>query len=250
MRYDEAETYVARVAELMQERSRLVLCIDDLSHQKGVTNKKQALKQRLKTVERRLERTTDLSGFTWPDLFRLWSETFGWVWTPEQVELNEQNTEAYEGKGEKALRHRLGLPMVATLGSCDLPTGEIKYVGQSPETFRVGKMGKRMYVRTLRELSDDAVTDSMLDGEVSAGKLYNTLPENVRTKLQTNLSPVTVLSEYPAMYLTTDHGYGFVPREHYAHAFSLSAVTQMSPKFRLKREYVEMRLRQTIDVSR
>lgn len=253
MRYDETRTYNLHVNALNDEKKKLELELVGLNVHKrgtqGIADARARVKQRLKTIERSLLKSKDLSDFTWSELFTLWSDACGWMWTKEELKLLQHETESYEGLGEKPLRHRLGLPLDATMESCDLPTGEVKYVGDKVEPIRVGKIGKRMYVRSLREISDELVTDEMLDGEVSAGKLYNELDATIQEKLLTNLAPENVLSCYPAMYLTTDTGYGFVPQEHYKQAFSLACITQMSPKFRLKRSYVEDRIRRTLVVN-
>ncbi len=253
MRYDETRTYTFHVNALANEKKDVERRIIDLECFKrgtpGVADSRAKLKQRLKTIDRSLLKSKDLSDFAWPELFMLWSDACGWVWSKEEIELLQQEIESYEGRGEKPLRHRLGFPLDATLDSCDLPTGEVKYVGDKVEPIRVGKSGRRSYVRSLRELVDDLVTDEMLDGEVSAGKLYNELNPVVQSKLLENLSPATILKCYPAMYLTTNFGYGFIPREHYSQAFSLACVTQMSPKFRLKRSYVEEQIKRTLIVN-
>jgi hypothetical protein len=150
------------------------------------------------------------------------------------------------------------LPLEATQGSCDFPDeGEGKYVGDKVEDFRVGKTGKRAYGRLFRELArtfkEDSMTpeqwDMLSDGEVSAGKVYHALPLLVRKAMQQALAPEIVLSCYQTMFLVSDKGFVRVPRSDFSTAFSLVAVTQMSPKYRLKREYVEMRLRRLEVVS-
>ncbi len=253
MRYDETSTYVLHIDALTKEKETIELELIALDVHKrgtpGIADTKSKIRQRLKTIDRSIVKCKDLSGFTWPELFALWSESCGWAWTADELLLLQQETESYEGRGERPLRHRFGLPLEATLDSCDLPDGEVKYIGAKMETLRVGKSGKRMYVRSLRELPDEFVTDEMLDGEVSAGKLYHDLNNIVQDKFLRNLSPENVLKCYPAMYLTTDVGYGKVPQEHYSQAFSLACITQYSPKFRLKRSYVEEQLKKTLIVN-
>lgn len=253
MRYDETPTFTFHIDVLRGERAELERKIDAMAQLKrgipGAANKRAKLRARLKTVNRCLENAIDLSDFTWPDLFRMWSEACGWKWTDEELVLFDQEIETYEGRGERPLRHRLGLRLNATLDSCDLPTGEVKYIGPNMEPIRVGKVGKRLFVRVLRDLPDELLTDEMLDGEVSAGKLYHKLPEQVRQTLVSSLSTTNVLAQYPALYLTTPEGYCFIPREHYDKALNLACITQMSPKYRLKREYVEEQVKRTLTVN-
>jgi hypothetical protein len=251
--YNKTERYVQYVSRLDAERISLLQEIDQLAGTKrgtpGVAKKRAQFKNRLKTITANLTKVAtpgDLSAFTWPELFDLWSACWGWRWTHEELWFFKQETEYYEGRGEKSLRHRLGLPLVVSLDSCDLPNGEVKYLGANVESFRAGKVGRRMYVRGLRELPDELLTDEMLDGEVSAGKLYHSMPEAVRLKLQRDLAPEKALAHYPAMFLTTENGYGYVPRDDYSKAFSLTCITQMSPKYRLRREYVEQQLLESL----
>jgi hypothetical protein len=117
----------------------------------------------------------------------------------------------------------------------------------------VGKVGKRAYGRLARELArsfkEDAMQpeqwDMVSDGEVSAGKVYYGLPAPVREVLQQALAPEKVLSCYQTLYLLSDRGFVRVGRLDFANAFTLAGVTQMSPKYRLRRDYVESRLRRS-----
>lgn len=258
MRYTKTPTYVGHVSCLREESNALRVELARLSSgPRGSRTQEQTrrvgrIRARLKTIDKNLDGLLDFSTFTWSALFNMLAEADECVWNDEQLRLLRAETESYEGKGEKSLRHRFGLPLEATQGSCDFPDeGEGKYVGDKVEDFRVGKVGKRAYGRLFRELARSFKEDSMSpeqwdmlsDGEVSAGKVYHALPAPVREAVQQALAPETVLACYQTLYLVSDRGFVRVPRVDFSTAFSLAAVTQMSPKYRLKREYVETRLR-------
>jgi len=203
---------------------------------------------RLKRLQWRRDNATDPSQYTWSDLLALWEAAYGGSWTQEEKRLLEVELVAFEGRGEKPLRLRLGLPLAVSRDSCDLPGDEeVKYVGAMMNVLiRVGGIGRRAYIRALRKVSEELITDEMWDGEVSQSKVYGSLPEQVRKDLQSSLAPDKVLTCYAAIYLTTETGFSRIPREEFGNAFSLSCVTQYSPKYRLKREYVESKLRKSL----
>lgn len=249
MRFHDSQVYTKIAQRLNAETAALEAELSGLvgvaPRERSATQRAQITKARakLKTRASQLAKARWMSNLSWPDVVQLLMEVDGGLWTSDELSLLQLDVASFEGRGEKPIRHRLGYPLVATMGACDLPNDEeIKYVGNNIELIRVGKVGKRTYVRVLRELPDELITDEMLDGEVSAGKLFHTLPEPVRSKLQAELSPDRVLTSYSAIYVTTDEGFIRVPREDFASAWSLACVTQMSPKFKLKRGYVEDRL--------
>jgi len=204
-------------------------------------------RSRLKTLLHRRDNAADLGQHAWPELLELWEAAYGGSWTTEERRLLEGELEAFEGRGEKPLRLRLGLPPAVSRDSCDLPGDEeVKYVGPSAGLIRVSGIGRRAYIRALRAVSEELITDEMWDGEVSQSKVYHSLPEQVRRDLQASLAPDRVLACYAAIYLTTETGFSRIPREDFGSAFNLSCVTQYSPKYRLKREYVEGRLRKSL----
>lgn len=239
----------------MNEKETLLAeqaCLADVKRgTPGVADRRAKIKQRLKTIDMRLAR--GLEDLTWPEVFNVWIETRsgkeGGLWTPDQLALISNDTLYYEGMTEKALKHRLGLSLEPTQGDLDIKDGvhdgDDKYLGDLVGPFRTGKLGKRLYIRCLRTLSDDVVTDEMLDGEVSPDKLFNSLPADVRTKLQHDLRPEVGLACYPSLYLTNARGFVRVLAADYAQAFSLSMITQYSPKYKLRREYVEAQLLMT-----
>jgi hypothetical protein len=258
MRYTETRTYVSHMAALRTERATLKKELADLGElARGTRTPEQqrrtnAAKNRLKTVEKNLTGLHDMSTFTWKDLFQLLVEADECEWNAAQLALMQGDMATYEGRGEKSLRHRFGLPLEVSQDVCDFPDdGEGKYLGDKLETFRLGKVGKQAYGRVyrtiVRQFKDECLTpdlwDTLTDGEVSTGKVYHELPLLLRTLLQEALAPAVVLSSYQTMFLMSDFGFIRVPRCDFAAAFQLSAVTQMSPKYRLRRDYVERRLR-------
>ncbi len=189
--------------------------------------------------------------FNTGDIFNMLIDVEKNAWSEEERRLGETGLESYEGPYEKSLRLRKGWPIAATQESADFPDdGEGKYLASPLETFRSGKFGKRAWGRVYRSIVREHTEEMLLpeqwedlmDGEVSAGKIYNTMPANIQNKIQTSLAPEVVLSPYRTMYMLMDYGYIEVPRKDYDKAFSLSSVTQMSPKYRLKRNYLEERL--------
>lgn len=224
---------------------------------KGDENKLERLQKQLNAlVERRLQLHTELprSFYGWLDLINMLVEVSGNVWTARQQELGAKELEAYEGRYEDSYRDARGWPLGASLDCTDFPgNGEGKYLREDT-TFRISKIGTTAFGKLLRTVSrefpDETMTaeqwETLFGGEVSQSKVYNTLPEPVRTRIQTVLEPTKVLN-YEYMVFLVDHGYIEVPKADYAKAISLVAITQMSPRYRLKREYVEERLLATLN---
>lgn len=206
----------------------------------------------IEALRKRMLTDVSRSVYTWPTLVRMLIEADGCVWSRLELALGEKELESYEGKYEDSLRHRKGWPLGSTLGTFDFPDeGEGKYLGSSVDPiFRIGVVGKRAVGRMrgdlYRKFEQAALTqeqwDALNDGEVSADKLYHTFPEPVRAHMQAELQPVNVLSCYRTFYFLTDYGYIAVPREDFGRALSLVSITQTSPKYRLRRSYVEERL--------
>lgn len=251
--YSETPTYVAHTNKLTSEEAELLKELQVLASAvrgtPGVAAKRNKIKQRLKTIKKNL--LHGLSNLNWSMLFDVWIETRsgkeGGLWTPEQLALiDPEKTTYYEGITEKALKHRLGLSLQPSQNGIDIQDGvhdgDDKYLGSNVSPFRTGKLGKRLFIKCLRVLSDDQITDEMLDGEVGPGKLFNSLPEPIKIKLQNELQPKAGLACYPSLYLSNNRGFVRVMASDYAQAFSLVTVTQYSPKYRLKREYVEAQL--------
>lgn len=193
----------------------------------------------------------DVSDFSWRSLLDMLVQAEEHVWNERQKELGNKERADYEGKYEDSYRDYMGWPLGASLSTSDFPDGsEGKYLSGGEATFRVGKVGKRAFSALLRSLAlecpEETMTseewDVLFDGEVSAGKIYHTLPEVVRTKIQQALPPEKVLSCYPSIVFLTDTGFFQVPREDFPRALRLIEVSQMSPKYRIKREYIEQRV--------
>lgn len=253
--YTTTPTYVSHVSALVSEKELILSELVSLTGIKGVADKRARLKQRLKTIDKNL--ADGIAALTWPDVFKVWIETRsdnnGGLWTPDELQLIKQEVTYCEGHTEKALKSRLGLSLQPTYGDIDIKDGandgDDKYLGDSIGTFRTSKLGTRLYIKCLRELTDEQVTDEMYDGKVSAGKLYRSLPEPVRLKFQTSLAPEVGLACYPSLYLSNDHGFVRVMRSEYALAFRLECITQHDPKYKLRRDYVEAQLLLTASTS-
>lgn len=193
------------------------------------------------------DNVNNLRYFTFSELVNLYSESMGWQWNAVERQLLHAERAQFEGKGEKPLRHRLGIDLTPTQEASDLPNGaEVKFIGETIAPFRSPLAGRRAYVRLLREIPDEQTTNDLLDGEVSANKIYKFLPHYSRTMLQLRLTPEIVLDCYRAIFLTTDFGFVWVPNTRFQDAFRLVCVTQMSPKYGLRREYVETELKKQL----
>lgn len=260
--YVDTQRYTDHVARLETERNTLTQELSTMRETKlgpwSVEQKKRLaqIKGRLCTVATHLH--IGLGSFNWPDLVHLYTEAMGGIWTGHELLLTTQELQHFEGRCEKPMRYRLQLPLLVSQGLCDLPGDEeIKYMGVIGEPIRIGRVGKELFGQLKREITrtylDDALPSEvwkMLDaGEVSAGKIYSELPEQLRQMLQLGLAPEKALACYAAVWLTTDIGFICIPREDYARAWSLACITQMSPKYRLKREYVEACLQATLSAA-
>ncbi len=253
--YTKTPTYVSHVSALTDERSACLAQLDAWAGVRGVANQRVKIKQRLKTIDKNLQ--CGLASLTFPDVFKVWIETRldnnGGPWTADERKLLKKKVTYSEGHTEKALKRRLGLSLKASHKDIDIKDGtndgDDKYLGDTIGSFRTGRLGTRLYIKCLRELPDDQVTDEMYDGRVSAGKLYRSLPEAVRLKFQACLAPEVGLACYPSLYLSNDHGFVKVLSSEYAQAFRLDCVTQHDPKYKLRRDYVEAQLMLTLSAS-
>lgn len=204
------------------------------------------------------------SYFTLWDLVHLLADAEGTLWTKDEAELWNLELVAYEGRGEKSLKARHGLVQGPTIGTCDLAeiNEEVKNWQcvlpkdkRGIQSIRVGDVGKRSYGRLQRNIvrtnDNDAMSDEQWDclacGEVSGGKLYRDLPEQVRAYLQAELAPSKVMASYDAINGASELGYVRIPRVDYDDAWRLSCITQMSPKYDLRVDYVKSRLLKTLN---
>lgn len=203
--------------------------------------------------------TSDMSQFNLSELRNMLVETEEHVWNSVQVQLGKKDREDYEGKFEDSYRDYMGWPLGASQGCTDFPDmTEGKYLSNTESSFRLGKVGKRAYgslLRTIARKFDESIMtleqwEALFDGEVSAGKLYHSFPHDVRILMQDHLAPAKVLDAYNAMVFFTDTGFFKVPRVDYVAAFSISYVSQMGPKYKLKREYIEQRIRSASERSK
>jgi hypothetical protein len=254
----------AKVVQLIAECELLARAIEermlaniDLKpyERKSIKALENRIKSRYKRIQgicaERQRLYTDLSLFSWSELRDMLCESEGHVWNERQRELGNKEREDYEGKFEDSYRDYNGWPLGASLDCADFPDGsEGKYLAGQEATFRVGKVGKRIFGSLLksiaREFNEDAMTEeqwnTMFSGEVSTNKLCHSFPEAIRLRMQNELSADKVLNVYPAMVFLTDVGFFVITREDYAKALSLTSVSQMSPRYRIKREYVEQRI--------
>ncbi len=257
--------FTSQIALLQSQHEQLTLTLAEL-HIKNAGLKKykqiptKRIEQKVHSCERSITElhqsihalTNDITQFSWIELLTMLIELEGHVWNEHELELGKKDREDYEGKFEDSYRYRLGLPLGASLDDTDFPNmSEGKYLSDKETAFRIGKIGKRSYGSLLRVLAREFTENSMspeqwetmFDGEVSGGKIYHTFPEQIRACIQRQLAPERVLSAYNSFVFLTDVGYFLINRDDYSAAFSLSQITQMSPKYRFKREYIEKRIR-------
>lgn len=259
-RFTETSEFIQHVARLNAEvtgmsAERLLLAGIKRAHRTDEQHRQFVnLKNRIETSQSHLDSAEDLSSYSWSELLHLWFDATGGLYDKAELDLFKLECEPFEGRGEKPIRSRLGLSIQASNGKFDLPNDEeIKYVGNGDgdALVRISQAGTRAYGKVLKDIirtyADDAMSEELWEciivGEVSAGKVYSELPELMRLMIQRDLSATRVLGCYSAIYVTTDRGFARIPSSDYAKAWSLACVTQMSPKYRLKREYVEEQLR-------
>lgn len=168
------------------------------------------------------------------------------------------STLSYEGKWEREIRARLGLQSQSSLDHNDTPFGEVKYAAGS-HLFRSMQAGRKRWGALLRsiirkwpeESLDPETWEAFSDGEVSTSKIHRTLPEPLREQIQQELRSDRVLVAYDrGIFFAVDSGYFHVPPADYSRAFSLSCITQAVPKYRIRRDYVEIRLLSTLGMKR
>lgn len=243
--------------ELLAQRQRALQSLEAATNVKGASRQRSTAKTKIRLIDGRLLRIQDPNRLTLHQLLTVLMDCDGTLWTDEERTLNQQPTLSYEGYGEKALRARHSIIDGPTQFDCDLPglneeikSWEVTTDLGSIASFKVGAIGMKMFGRVKRSIIR-STTDAMLDesmweafdtGEVSAGKLYNTLPEHIRNELQRELAPSKVLGKYAAINGTTSMGFLRVPAADYDRAFRLVCITKMSPKYILRRDYVESRL--------
>lgn len=184
----------------------------------------------------------------WLNLLPKLAELRGTLWTAHERRLLARPRSAFEGKGERSLRSRLGIAQQTTQGSHDLPDGgEVKFVelDRAP-TIRISAVGKRAYGRAARalvrnlpdEAFDEATWDCVSAGELCASKLQAPAMEALRR----SLAPELVMSSYTSLYMAFEQGFVNVPQADFEHAWTLLRVSQGDPRYALRRDYVVDRI--------
>lgn len=180
-------------------------------------------------------------------------------WSDEERGLYDKDRQSHEGKGEKSYRSRMGLSTdVVGSKNGDVPElcEEVKNVeandGKFDPVIRLGRDGKAVFLGAVinvaqglvgKELDKDVLT-LFASGEVSTNKLLG-LPDEIRELMFEELRLSKAIVNHSALILTTSVGFLRIPREDYDAAFELSSITQASPKYKLKRDYVEQALLST-----
>jgi hypothetical protein len=201
-------------------------------------------------------------------LWALWCEAIKHTngsWTDYEIELYNQVISYGEGLGEKSYKSRIGLiEKLNTNSQYDIESlqQEIKCIENKfkvitkknqegklvskLQPIRLGKKGKLAWGKSKRKLirsfSDEKLSESQWNaidsGEVGKS-ILRTMPEVVQTLITEDLKSSNVLSEYNAIICVSSVGFLVVPRVDYSNAFNLLCISQMSPKYTLKRSYLE-----------
>jgi len=266
VKYTDTQTFKNHEALITNEISSLEAEFKSLGGVPGMGGKRQAIRSTLRTRHSWIEGINSLSSsyFTLWDLIHILADAEGTLWTPNEARLWHVELANYEGRGEKSIRTRLGLHDGPTTDTCDLAeiNEEVKnwqgaaHSSGKPriQSIRVGEIGKKAYGRLQRDIvrsnGNDIMSDEFWDalacGEVSPGKLYNSMPEAIRSRLLTELAPSKVMSCYDAVNGVTELGYVRIPREDYDRAWRLNCITQMSPKYDVRVDYIKQRLMKTL----
>lgn len=257
--YTKTPTYLRIVGDLKADIAGLEKATT-AKHAAVSSKDRQRMKATLKTRQKQLERVGTMAHFSFSEAVKILIEADGCAWTSRELDLWDRPTVKHEGRGEKSLRHRLGLPLDAvSTRPCDLfeINEEVKCLvsGDSDNIMpiRPGAEGERLCGQTLFKMTEEGVFKDLGDElrtavavrEISPGKFYHDLPEAIRQKLLVAFLPSSVLGHYDAVNCTTAHGYIRVPKKDCDVAWRLACITQSSPRYRLSREYVEERLRST-----
>lgn len=259
----DTNAYNGLVARLNAETAALEAELSQLAgikRDKKATSRRSNIKALIKARQSKLlqlERPGDsLRLFKMWDLVHMEVELQGCTWSPGQLLLWDMPLAIHEGRGEKSLRDKHGLPQEVTQGAVDLHeineeaknwNGRDSNGSDSIQSIRIGKVGKSVYGRACRNISrshpdsvmPEAQWDSLFTGEVTPGMLYHDLPHGVSRVLLDELAPSKVLGHYAAINGCSRLGYLRIPVEDVDRAWRLCCVTQMSPKYELRREYVE-----------
>jgi hypothetical protein len=194
------------------------------------------------------------------DLAVVLMECEGTLWTAEEAPEWGKEVANQEGRGEKGLRMRHGLPLVSTTQDVDLPeiNEEVKCVeaatGKALQAMRPGTLGNKIFggwvflsaeAGTFKGLSEE-YRQAFMFGEVLRPMLYGGLPDEIRNAVHELLSPTNVLGHYNAINATTRHGFIRIPKEDADAAWGLVTITKGGPKYELRTSYLVERLKRTL----
>lgn len=194
------------------------------------------------------------------DLAIVLMECEGTLWTAEEAPEWSKEVANQEGRGEKGLRMRHGLPLVSTTQDVDLPeiNEEVKCVeaatGKALQPMRPGTLGNKIFSGWVFLSAEEGAFKGLGDehrqafmfGEVLRPMLYGGLPDEVRNAVHTLLAPSNVLGHYNAINATTRHGFIRIPSEDADKAWGLVTITKGGPKYELRTSYLVERLKRTL----
>jgi hypothetical protein len=221
---------------------------------------------KIKALEKRLIKVATLEVPMW-NLVKTLIEADETTWTDVEIVSWHKALANSEGRGETALRERLGIKDVVTSDACDLVKRdengnivlyeEVKNIqGRGAkgrfvlQAVQVGKTGRQAYCMWLLETAEkgmlvglpEDVRQSLGTGEVSPGTLFKRLSGPVLDSLNEKMSPFSVLSGWDAINCTTRDGYLRIPKEDCNEAWQLTCITKSGPKYALRRDYILKRL--------
>lgn len=222
----------------------------------------------LKTRNSKLQKLVDLDLPKW-ELLHILMDAEGTFWTPDECVTWGKQLAAHEGRGEAALRSRLGLPPDLTTQACDLVRydngvrvlyEEVKNLqgrradgSFQVQEIQIGKHGRHAYCMWMMSraeagefmnLSND-LRESIGIGEIGRPKLKDQLPNKLRDDIFQALMPSVVLGTWDAVIGTTRYGFIRIPRLDCDKAWDLYNVTKGSPKYVIKKDYIKARLLMT-----
>ena len=192
-------------------------------------------------------------------LLHMLMEADGTLWTPEEAAEWSKELANQEGRGEKGLRMRYGLPLVSTTKDVDLPqiNEEVKNVesssGKNLQPIRTGAHSQKMYGMWLmlsaekgffKDFSEKQRT-AFGTGELLPSFLREGISKEVRDIVYDLLKPSSVIGHYAAVNGTTSKGFIRVPSEDADVAWRLVTITKYGPKYELQTEYLIERLKKT-----
>lgn len=227
-----------------------------------------ALANLVKTKQARYEKLLNLDIPSW-DLLHILMEAEGTLWTPEEVTMWHKSLANTEGRGEEALRKRLGLSPDLTTEACDLVKYEkgVRLIYEevknlqgrradgkfSIQEIQTSKHGRQMYCMWMMERAENGCFKGLNDelrrafgtGEVGPKKV-DALAEPLRADMMSSLSPTSVLSTWDAINGTTRNGFIRIPAHDAQIAWRFKCVTKSGLKYVLRESYIIKRLLETL----